>query len=79
MPDFRGRLDRALTILNAGPPDVMNHNLETVPRLCVQAGSSGSDYLHSLKLLAEFKKHPEVPTKSGLMLARARPTRKSCR
>ncbi|MCW0207509.1 lipoyl synthase [Achromobacter veterisilvae] len=68
VPDFRGRLDRALTILNAGPPDVMNHNLETVPRLYKQA-RPGSDYLHSLKLLAEFKKlHPEVPTKSGLML-----------
>jgi len=68
VPDFRGRLDRALAILNAGPPDVMNHNLETVPRLYKQA-RPGSDYLHSLKLLAEFKKlHPEVPTKSGLML-----------
>jgi len=68
VPDFRGRLDRALAILNAGPPDVMNHNLETVPRLYEQA-RPGSDYLHSLKLLAEFKKlHPEVPTKSGLML-----------
>ncbi|KAG1085764.1 hypothetical protein G6F40_014112 [Rhizopus arrhizus] len=68
VPDFRGRLDRALAILNAGPPDVMNHNLETVPRLYKQA-RPGSDYMHSLKLLAEFKKlHPEVPTKSGLML-----------
>ncbi|MGN6458851.1 MAG: lipoyl synthase, partial [Achromobacter mucicolens] len=68
VPDFRGRLDRALTILNAGPPDVMNHNLETVPRLYKQA-RPGSDYMHSLKLLAEFKKlHPEVPTNSGLML-----------
>ena len=54
VPDFRGRLDRALTILNAGPPDVMNHNLETVPRLYKQA-RPGSDYLHSLKLLAEFR------------------------
>ncbi len=68
VPDFRGRLDRALAILNAGPPDVMNHNLETVPRLYKQA-RPGSDYMHSLKLLAEFKKlHPDVPTKSGLML-----------
>jgi len=68
VPDFRGRLDRALAILNAGPPDVMNHNLETVPRLYKQA-RPGSDYAHSLKLLAEFKQlHPEVPTKSGLML-----------
>ena len=68
VPDFRGRLDRALEILNGGPPDVMNHNLETVPRLYKQA-RPGSDYLHSLKLLQEFKKlHPETPTKSGLML-----------
>ncbi|WP_459616143.1 lipoyl synthase [Bordetella sp. 2513F-2] len=68
VPDFRGRLDRALAILNSGPPDVMNHNLETVPRLYKQA-RPGSDYAHSLKLLAEFKAlHPEVPTKSGLMV-----------
>lgn len=68
VPDFRGRLDRALAILNSGPPDVMNHNLETVPRLYKQA-RPGSDYAHSLRLLAEFKQlHPEVPTKSGLML-----------
>jgi len=68
VPDFRGRLDRALAILNAGPPDVMNHNLETVPRLYRQA-RPGSDYGHSLRLLAEFKAlHPGVPTKSGLML-----------
>ncbi len=68
VPDFRGRLDRALEILNGGPPDVMNHNLETVPRLYKQA-RPGSSYEHSLKLLQEFKKlHPGVPTKSGLML-----------
>jgi lipoic acid synthetase len=68
VPDFRGRLDRALGILNAGPPDVMNHNLETVPRLYKQA-RPGADYQHSLKLLSEFKLlHPEIPTKSGLML-----------
>jgi lipoic acid synthetase len=68
VPDFRGRLDRALSILNAGPPDVMNHNLETVPRLYKQA-RPGANYEHSLKLLAEFKAlHPSVPTKSGLML-----------
>ena len=68
VPDFRGRLDRALDILEGGLPDVMNHNLETVPRLYKQA-RPGSDYLHSLKLLQEFKRrHPEVPTKSGLML-----------
>src|SRR6476659_9730215 len=67
-PDFRGRLDRALEILDAGPPDVMNHNLETVPRLYRQA-RPGSDYAHSLQLLKQFKaKHPDVPTKSGLMV-----------
>ena len=67
-PDFRGRLDRALEILDAGPPDVMNHNLETVPRL-YKAARPGSDYAHSLQLLKHFKaKHPEVPTKSGLMV-----------
>ena len=68
VPDFRGRLDRALDILDACPPDVMNHNLETVPRLYKEA-RPGSDYAHSLKLLQQFKaRHPEVPTKSGLML-----------
>ena len=67
-PDFRGRLDRALGILRAAPPDVMNHNLETVPRLYLQA-RPGSDYAHSLKLLKDFKaEHPDVPTKSGLMV-----------
>jgi lipoyl synthase len=67
-PDFRGRLDRALEILNTCPPDVMNHNLETVPRLYKQA-RPGSDYQHSLKLLKDFKTaHPSIPTKSGLML-----------
>lgn len=68
VPDFRGRLDRALAILKAAPPDVMNHNLETVPRLYKEA-RPGSDYHHSLKLLQEFKTAvPGVPTKSGLML-----------
>jgi lipoyl synthase len=68
VPDFRGRLDRALDILAAAPPDVMNHNLETVPRLYRQA-RPGSDYAHSLKLLADFKvRFPGVPTKSGLMV-----------
>ncbi len=68
VPDFRGRLDRALDILDTAPPDVMNHNLETVPRLYKQA-RPGSDYLHSLKLLQEFKRrNPNVPTKSGLMV-----------
>ena len=67
-PDFRGRLDRALAILAAAPPDVMNHNLETVPRLYRQA-RPGSDYAHSLRLLKDFKaSHPETPTKSGLMV-----------
>ena len=67
-PDFRGRLDRALAILDAAPPDVMNHNLETVPRLYRQA-RPGSDYAHSLKLLKDFKaRHPHIPTKSGLMV-----------
>src|SRR5687767_15389599 len=68
VPDFRGRLDRALEVLDGGPPDVMNHNLETVPRLYKQA-RPGSDYAHSLLLLKEFKaRHPHVPTKSGLMV-----------
>jgi lipoic acid synthetase len=68
VPDFRGRLDRALAILEAAPPDVMNHNLETVPRLYKEA-RPGSDYAHSLKLLADFKlRVPGVPTKSGLMV-----------
>jgi lipoic acid synthetase len=67
-PDFRGRLERALEVLNAAPPDVMNHNLETVPRLYRKA-RPGGDYPHSLKLLADFKAHhPRVPTKSGLMV-----------
>jgi lipoic acid synthetase len=67
-PDFRGRADRALAILDAAPPDVMNHNLETVPRLYLQA-RPGSDYGYSLKLLQDFKAaHPDVPTKSGLMV-----------
>jgi lipoyl synthase len=67
-PDFRGRLDRALEALDAAPPDVMNHNLETVPRLYRQA-RPGSDYAHSLRLLADFKaRHPGIPTKSGLMV-----------
>jgi lipoic acid synthetase len=68
VPDFRGRLDRALTILRQAPPDVMNHNLETVPRL-YKLARPGSDYLHSLHLLRDFKTHfPDVPTKSGLMV-----------
>jgi len=68
VPDFRGRLERALAILEAAPPDVMNHNLETVPRL-YRESRPGSDYMHSLKLLADFKRRVSgVPTKSGLMV-----------
>ena len=68
VPDFRGRLDRALEILALAPPDVMNHNLETVPRLYKQA-RPGSDYKNSLELLRIFgERNPSVPTKSGLML-----------
>jgi lipoyl synthase len=68
VPDFRGRDDRALGILREAPPDVMNHNLETIPRLYKQA-RPGSDYAFSLNLLKKFKAlHPQVPTKSGLMV-----------
>jgi lipoic acid synthetase len=68
VPDFRGRVERALEILAAAPPDVLNHNLETVPRLYRKA-RPGGDYAHSLKLLQAFKKlHPTLPTKSGLMV-----------
>ena len=68
VPDFRGRLEKALTELQKQPPDVFNHNLETVPRLYKQV-RPGADYAWSLKLLQEFKQsHPQVPTKSGLML-----------
>lgn len=68
IPDFRGRLDVALVKLVADPPDVMNHNLETVPRLYEQA-RPGADYAHSLRPLQSFKpRHPHIPTKSGLML-----------
>ncbi len=68
VPDFRGRDDRALNILKEAPPDVMNHNLETVPRLYKEA-RPGSDYAFSLNLLKKFKAlFPHVPTKSGLMV-----------
>ncbi len=68
VPDFRGRLERALDILIAQPPDVMNHNLETVSRLYKEV-RPGADYAHSLKLLQMFKQHlPKLPTKSGIML-----------
>jgi lipoyl synthase len=68
VPDFRGRDDRALEILTAAPPDVMNHNVETIPRLYREA-RPGSDYAFSLNLLKKFKAlRPQVPTKSGLMV-----------
>ena len=68
VPDFRGRDDRALEILKSAPPDVMNHNLETIPRLYREA-RPGSDYAFSLNLLKKFKAlHPAVPTKSGIMV-----------
>jgi len=68
VPDFRGRLERAIEILGAAPPDVMNHNLETVPRL-YRSARPGGDYRHSLELLQSFRRHhPAVPTKSGLMV-----------
>jgi lipoic acid synthetase len=68
VPDFRGRLERALEVLAQAPPDVMNHNLETVPRL-YKIARPGSDYAHSLRLLRDFKtRFPEIPTKSGLMV-----------
>ncbi|MFA5082652.1 MAG: lipoyl synthase [Hydrogenophilaceae bacterium] len=68
VPDFRGRLDIALDILATEPPDVMNHNLETVPRI-YKAVRPGADYANSLDLLRLFKERvPAVPTKSGIML-----------
>jgi lipoic acid synthetase len=68
VPDFRGRLDVAVEILGAAPPDVMNHNLETVPRIYREA-RPGGNYAHSLALLERFKaRFPTVPTKSGLMV-----------
>lgn len=67
-PDFRGRMEIALDIMEQAPPDVFNHNLETVPRLYKQS-RPGADYQWSLDLIKNFKKqHPKVPTKSGLML-----------
>jgi lipoic acid synthetase len=68
VPDFRGRMDVALDIFGQALPDVMNHNLETVPRLYKQA-RPGADYAHSLNFLKAFKeRYPHVPTKSGLMV-----------
>jgi lipoic acid synthetase len=68
VPDFRGRMDVALEILTQSPPDIFNHNLETVPRL-YKAARPGSDYQWSLDLIKRFQAlHPDVPSKSGLML-----------
>lgn len=68
VPDFRGRMDAALEILADNPPDIFNHNLESIPRL-YKAVRPGSDYNWSLQLIQRFQKlHPQVPTKSGLML-----------
>lgn len=67
-PDFRGRMDIALDYLARQPPDVFNHNLETVPRLYREA-RPGANYAWSLKLLQQYKqRRPEVTTKSGLMV-----------
>lgn len=68
VPDFRGRVDAALDALAGDPPDVFNHNLETVPRLYREA-RPGADYAGSLQLLKRFaRRAPGIPTKSGLML-----------
>ncbi len=68
VPDFRGRMETALKALSEAPPDVFNHNLETVPRLYRRC-RPGADYHWSLALLQSFgERHPDVPTKSGLML-----------
>ncbi|MFT5837544.1 MAG: lipoic acid synthetase [Flavobacteriales bacterium] len=68
VPDFRGRMDRALEILKESPPDVFNHNLETIPRLYREC-RPGANYQWSLDLLKKFKQqHPDIPTKSGLMM-----------
>ena len=67
-PDFGGRLDLALDVLGAAPPDVLNHNIETVPRLYKEA-RPGADFQNTLNLLQRFKeRHPAIPTKSGLMV-----------
>lgn len=68
VPDFRGRMDVALEAISIAPPDVFNHNIETVPRIYKQV-RPGSDYQWSLTLLKKFKERfPHIPTKSGLML-----------
>ena len=68
VPDFRGRLEIAIDVLGRSLPDVLNHNMETVPRLYRQA-RPGADYAHSLAFMQQFKaRYPQVPTKSGLMV-----------
>jgi len=68
VPDFRGRMEVAIDVLGRALPDVLNHNLETVPRLYRQA-RPGADYAHSLEFLKQFKaRYPHIPTKSGLMV-----------
>lgn len=68
VPDFRGRMEVALDVLGGALPDVLNHNLETVPRLYKQA-RPGADYAHSLEFLKQFKaRYPYISTKSGLMV-----------
>jgi len=68
VPDFRGRMEIAIEVLGQSLPDVLNHNLETVPRLYKQA-RPGADYAHSLAFMKQFKaRYPHVPTKSGLMV-----------
>jgi len=68
VPDFRGRMEVALEVLGGALPDVLNHNLETVPRLYKQA-RPGADYAHSLEFLKRFKaRYPQISTKSGLMV-----------
>jgi lipoic acid synthetase len=68
VPDFRGRLAKALALFADGLPDVLNHNLETVPRLYKEA-RPGADYIHSLELLRDFKAlYPNAVTKSGIMV-----------
>ena len=68
VPDFRGRMDVAIDVLGRALPDVLNHNMETVPRLYKQA-RPGADYAHSLEFLKQFKaRYPHIPTKSGLMV-----------
>ena len=68
VPDFRGRMDIAIELMSSAPPDVFNHNLETIPDMYRKV-RPGSDYQWSLDLIKNFKAaQPNVPTKSGLML-----------